>query len=456
MAITETRALPAKFIEELGTDYAGQLKAATAKPLPTSSFAPSVAGQTALQQQATALTGSGIGSYQPFLTQAQQAGTTAGTGLGLAQTGLGIAGQELTGAGTTLGTAGTQLTGAQSALGTAGTTTAGAQPFIGAAGTGLGQAGSTLGGVSPFISAAGTGLGTAAGLTGTGAGTGAGSVASYMSPYQSQVIDTTLADFDRQAAQRQQAISDQAVALGGFGGGREGVLQSEYQTGSDRNRAALQAQLQQQGFSQAQAARQADLQNQMMLSQGQLGLGQATGSLAAQQAALAQGQLGLGQAQLGLGQAQASQAGQSAGMAGQRAALAGAQAGFAGQRGAMAGQQAGLAQGQLGLGQFQTGLGQAQQGFQGTDIARAGQVGAADQAQAQAVLGAQQEANRLAAYEPLERLGIYGQGVTGLMGGYPAQYQFTSQPNPSPLAQALGIGSTLGGIYGNIRGTKKP
>ncbi len=410
MAITETRALPAQFIEDLGKDYATQLTAATAAPLDTSKFAPSVAGQTALQQQATALTGTGIGSYQPFLTAAQQAGTAAGTGLTAAQTGLGMAGTELTGAGTTLGTAGTQLGAAQSALGTAGT---------------------TLGGVSPFISAAGTGLGTAAGLTGTGAGTGTGSIASYMSPYQQQVIDTSLAEFDRQAAARQQAISDQAVALGGFGGGREGVLQSEYQTQSDRNRAQLQAQLQAQGFSQAQAARQADLQNQMMLSQGQLGLGQA---------------------QLGLGQAQASQAGQSAGMAGQRAALAQAQAGFAGQRGAMAGQQAGLAQSQLGLGQYQTGLGGALQGFQGTDIARAGQVGAADQAQAQAVLGAQQEANRLAAYEPLERLGIFGQGVTGLMGGYPAQYQFTSQPNPSPLAQALGIGSALGGIYGNIRG----
>ena len=410
MAITETRALPAQFIEDLGKDYATQLTAATAAPLDTSKFAPSVAGQTALQQQATALTGTGIGSYQPFLTAAQQAGTAAGTGLTAAQTGLGMAGTELTGAGTTLGTAGTQLGAAQSALGTAGT---------------------TLGGVSPFISAAGTGLGTAAGLTGTGAGTGTGSIASYMSPYQQQVIDTSLAEFDRQAAARQQAISDQAVALGGFGGGREGVLQSEYQTQSDRNRAQLQAQLQAQGFSQAQAARQADLQNQMMLSQGQLGLGQA---------------------QLGLGQAQASQAGQSAGMAGQRAALAQAQAGFAGQRGAMAGQQAGLAQSQLGLGQYQTGLGGALQGFQGTDIARAGQVGAADQAQAQAVLGAQQEANRLAAYEPLERLGIFGQGVTGLMGGYPAQYQFTSQPNPSPLAQALGIGSTLGGIYGNVMG----
>ena len=425
MAITETRNLPAQFIEDLGTDYAKQLTGATAasQALDVSKFAPQVAPQTALQQQATALTGSGIGSYQPFLTQAQQAAGTAGTGLGLAQTGL-------TGAGT-------QLTGAQSALGTAGTTTAGAQPFIGAAGTGLGTAGTTLGGVSPFISAAGTGLGAAGALTGTGTGTGTGSIASYMSPYQSQVIDTTLAEFDRQAAARQQAISDQAVALGGFGGGREGVLQSEYQTGSDRNRAALEAQLQAQGFSQAQAARQADLQNQMMLSQGQLGLGQATGSLAAQQAQLAQGQLGLGQAQLGLGQAQASQAGQSAGMAGQRAALAGAQQN--------------LAQGSLGLGQFQTGLGQTQQALQGTDIARAGQVGAADQAFAQAQLSAGTELERMKAYEPLERLGIYGQGVTGLMGGYPAQYQFTQQPNASPLAQALGVGATLGGLYGKIK-----
>ena len=435
MAITETRNLPAKFIEDLGTDYAKQLTAATAasQALPVDKYAPQVAGQTALQQQATSLAGSGIGSYQPFVTAAQQAGTTAGTGLGLAQTGLGIAGQELTGAGT--------------ALGTAGTTTAGAQPFINAAGTGLGQAGTTLGGVSPFISAAGTGLGQAGALTGTGAGTGTGSLSSYMSPYQSQVIDTTLADFDRQAAQRQQSISDQAVALGGFGGGREGVMQAEYQSGSDRNRAALQAQLQAQGFSQAQAARQADLQNQMMLSQGQLGLGQATGSLAAQQAQLAQGQLGLGQAQLGLGSAQAGQAGQQAGMAGQRAALAGAEAGFAGQRGAMAGQQAALAQNQLGLGQFQTGLAGSLQGFQGQDISRAGSVGAADQAFAQAQLSAGTELERMKAYEPLERLGIYGQGVTGLMGGYPAQYQFSQQPNASPLAQALGVGSTLAGLY---------
>jgi len=41
------------------------------------------------------------------------------------------------------------------------------------------------------------------------------------------------------------------------------------------------------------------------------------------------------------------------------------------------------------------------------------------------------------------------------MGGYPAQYQFTNQPNASPLATALGIGSTLSGIYGNVMGRKK-
>jgi len=427
MAVTEQRNLFNPKIEALSekyTDAMGKLAATPFTGAQISAMAPKVAPQTALQQQATTLTGSGIGSYQPFVTAAQQAAGTAGTGLGLSQTGLGVAGQELTGAGT--------------ALGTAGTTIAGAQPFVGAAGTGLTQAGATLGGVSPFIGAAQTGLGTAAGLTGTGAGTGTGSISSYMSPYQQQVIDTTLAEFDKQAASRQQNISDAAVRLGGFGGGREGVMQSEFQAQSDRNRALIQAQLQSQGFSQAQAARQADLQNQMALSQGQLGLGAATSGLAQQQAQLGLNQLGLGQAQLGIGAAQAG--------------IAGQQAGMAGQRGALSQQQAGLAASQLGLGQFQTGLGGALQGFQGTDIARAGQVGAVNQAQSQAVLDAQREANRMAAYEPLERLGIFGQGVTGLMGGYPAQYQFTNQPNPSPLATALGIGSTLGGIYGNVMG----
>ena len=154
-------------------------------------------------------------------------------------------------------------------------------PYLTQAATQGTEAISTLGGVSPYISAA-------AGLTGTGAGTGAGSISSYMSPYQSQVIDATLSEFDKQAAMRQQAISAQAVALGGFGGGREGVMLSEYQTQSDKNRAALQAGLLQQGFGQGAQLRQQDYMNQ-------LGLGSA-------QAGLAQGQMGLGTYQQGLAQ----------------------------------------------------------------------------------------------------------------------------------------------------------
>ena len=109
-----------------------------------------------------------------------------------------------------------------------------------------------------------------------------------MSPYQSQVIDATLTEFDRQAAARQQGISDQAVALGGFGGGREGVQLAEYQTQSDRNRALLQGQMLQQGFGIGQQARQQDLMNQLTLGGAQAGL--------------AQGQLGMGQYQQGLAQ----------------------------------------------------------------------------------------------------------------------------------------------------------
>ena len=320
-------------------------------------------------------------------------------------------------------------------------------PYLNQAATYGTQAGTTMGGVSPHIAGA-------AGLTGTGAGTGTGSIASYMSPYQSQVIDTTLAEFDRQAAMRQQGISDAAVSMGGYGGGREGVMQSEYQLGSDRNRALLEAQMQQQGYGQAQQARQADMAAQLgiggaqqqyasglaglagarsglagqeaQFAQGQLGLGQATGALAQQQGALAQGYLAPGQFEAGL-------QGQAAGMAGQRA---------------------GLGQAQLGLGQYELGQAGALQGFQGTDIGRAGQVGAMDQAYAQAVDDAKREANRMALYEPMERMGYIGSGLSGLMQGMGPQYQFSQQPNASPLATALGIGSTLGGIYGNVMGTK--
>ena len=141
-----------------------------------------------------------------------------------------------------------------------------------------------LGSFQPFLTKAGTAADAATGLTGTGAGTGAGSIQSYMSPYQSDVIDTALTEFDRQAQAQKASQAAQALGIpGAFGGGREGVLQAQYQSESDRNRAALQANLLQSGFQQAQAARQADLKNQLGISQQQATLGGGMQNLAQQQ-----------------------------------------------------------------------------------------------------------------------------------------------------------------------------
>ena len=78
-------------------------------------------------------------------------------------------------------------------------------------------------------------------------------IKAYMSPYQQDIIDkTTLAEFDVQAQKGLPGLAAQAIGAGAFGGGREGVQLAEYQATSDRNRAALQAQLLGQGFGQAQ------------------------------------------------------------------------------------------------------------------------------------------------------------------------------------------------------------
>jgi hypothetical protein len=123
---------------------------------------------------------------------------------------------------------------------------------------------------------------------------------------------------------------------------------------------------------------------------------------------------------------------------------------------------------QLQAGLLQQGYGQAQQGAQTAfnqqqqlaqtvpgmyqqDIATLGTVGATQQAQAQAVSDADREKLRMQAYEPYERLGFLGQGLTGIMGGYGNQYQFQQQPNPTPLQTALGTGATLAGIYGALQ-----
>ena len=171
MAVQQVQNLPPQFIQDVGKDLATQIVAQTGVPVVSkgigsltqqtgedaaqfkarqdaatqfgirqdslSGLAPQVAGQDALQTQAQTLAQQGIGSFQPFLTAAQQQGTAAGT---------------------------------------------------------------TLGGIA------------------TGAPT-TQQVQDFMSPYQSQVIDATLGEFDRNAAIQQQSIRDQQAALGALGSG---------------------------------------------------------------------------------------------------------------------------------------------------------------------------------------------------------------------------------------------
>ena len=184
----------------------------------------------------------------------------------------------------------------------------------------------------------------------------------FESPYQSAVRDATLAAFDEQAAMRQQQLADQAVTAGAFGGGREGVQRAEYQRKSDMDRALLQAQLNQAGFTQAQGL--------------------------------------------------ASQA-------------FGQQTGLAGLQPSLAAQSIGIAQG----------------------------LGQSDLAYRQAIQDAQRQANQMAAFEPIERLARFGQGLTGVGGGLGSVQTTYGTPPPqqSPLAGAIqtGIGAfSLGKLFG--------
>jgi hypothetical protein len=88
-----------------------------------------------------------------------------------------------------------------------------------------------------------------------------------MSPYQQDVISSTLKEFDIQSQKGLGAIAQSALQAGAFGGGREGVARAEYMSASDRNRAALQAQLLQQGFGQAQDLAARQYQQQIELAQ---------------------------------------------------------------------------------------------------------------------------------------------------------------------------------------------
>ena len=322
-----------EYLEPAVKDFADQAKATYSAQLDPQTFMGKqyVAGEDPLQTQAINLAQAGVGSYSPYL---QAAGAAQGLG-------------------------------AQA----------------------LGQSAGTIGGLGAYQTAAGNIAQGAAGMTGPQA------YQPFMSPYQTQVIDATLAEYDKQGLAGEQQIKDQAVALGGFGGGREGAMLGQYQSDRLADRAALQASMLQQGFGQAQQAAQQNFQNQGNLF------------------------------------------GMQQGLFGQQGQMSAAQQGLAGAYGNQMNQIFGLSDfGRTGMGQ---------------DVSALGSLGALRQGQSQAELTAQQQADQASAYEPYGRMSQYGNTLTGLLGGVAgSQYQQPGAANPfqSALSTALGIG----GLYGKI------
>jgi len=218
------------------------------------------------------------------------------------------------------------------------------------------------------------------------ASTGANAYQPFMSPYQSQVIDATLSEFDKSRLGGQQQIRDAAVSSGNFGGGREGAMMGQYNADSLADRSALQASMLNQGFGNAQAAA-----NQNFTNQGALFNMQNQQNLSNQ--------------------------------------------GIAGAYGNQINQQ-------FGLSDFnRTGMGQ--------DINALGSLGAVNQGYNQALLSADQQQAQTGAYEPYGRLSQYGNALTGLAGGVAGQ-QYSEPNQSSPFQTALGTAMGLGGLYGKI------
>jgi hypothetical protein len=226
----------------------------------------------------------------------------------------------------------------------------------------------------------------------------------FMSPYQQEVIDTTLAQMDQDAAE--QAAKLGASAGNAFGGGRFGVAQGQLAASNVLDRALTAAQLRQQGFSQAnQLANQAFGQQMNM------------GSQAMNQASQNVGLFGqAGQAQAGLGQAQNQQLAQQFGQLG-------------------------------GLSAAQQQLGEYGSSMLGNQINALTQMGQQNQAFQQALLDAQQNQQQQVAFAPQQGLGFLSQ-MLGAAYGAPGGTTFQTTPQPSTLETLIGAGTGIVGILG--------
>ena len=137
----------------------------------------------------------------------------------------------------------------------------------------MGLATQGVGSYSPFLQTATGNVAAGAQNFANQAGlTGPNAYQNFMSPFQQQVIDTSLADFDSSRVANRQAIQDAAVGSGNFGGGREGAMLGQYDADTTAGRAGLLAQLQQGAFGQASNLAQQAFQNQGQMAQNQFGL----------------------------------------------------------------------------------------------------------------------------------------------------------------------------------------
>jgi len=413
-----TQQLSSPSLEAALSLYTPQLMGMLSGNIQTDTFAPRVAAQNQLQQAAItsalrgqgfnydpgsgAVTGSGIGAYQPFLDAAgQSAGQIQGAGAGALRQAQGALDQSQ---------ALTQGLYASKA----------ASPFM--------QRASTAADAAQAAAAAGQGAGTAD-FAAARDFTGPSGYQQFMSPYQQEVIDATRADYEAEM-QRQQAQLG-ASAGSAFGGGRFGVAQGELGAQGARGLAGTLAGLRQQGFMTAnQLAAQA--------AQQRLGLGQA----AMQQAGQNVGLFGTaGQMQSGLGQ-------QAAGLA-----TADMQA-----LGQVAQSQGALAQSQMSP--FQQALqanmsiAQAIPQFGAQQFGILSSFGDQQQKYQQAGLDAIAQRNKLAQYAPYEQMGFVGSQLAGLIGGYPGGTTIgtTTAAGPTGMQSALGAGLTGSGILANLGG----
>jgi len=307
-----------------------------------------------------------------------------------------------------------------------------------------------------------------AALAGTGgAFDPSATVSKFFNPYETNVVDRSLADLQRAsdiAALQEDANAAQA---GAFGGSRAGIVQAE----RDRNlldaQARIAAQLRQQGYGQAlqqaQQAFEAGQGRQQQLAQltgqlGQAGAGtQLSAEQLAQQGALGTGQLRLQGGELGLSAEElaARNAQQRAGLASEAARLGLSEAELRANVG-LQGAQLGL-QGAQGLQSVandigaqaaqRAAMGELQSGLQSNDISMINQLGGQRFQTEQAKLDAQQQDQLAEVYEPYQRLGFY----SDILRGAPTTQMSISQassPNPSLLNQIVGGAASGVGIAG--------